>query len=262
MNTQVQVLILICATVLLSSCRGSVHTSGDKMASVRIAGGKANSSGSSGSSGSASNGAADAGSRITGERFSLDEDELVSKESVRAWRIALAHSEREKMSEAEWKAAQVNDEAESMRILSQLSKDHPKASYVKTMMAQVKQHFGKKDEAADYYEQAMLENRRDPILLLKLANAKRGAAKHDRAIKYYREIVAIDPSQVDPKLVLDAKLGLACSLVAQGKKTVEARELLEAVLEQEPENTEALLALKIMDGEDLNPHKLKNVELK
>ena len=111
-----------------------------------------------------------------------------------------------------------------MKILSTLARDYPKASYVKTMMGQVKQHFGKKDEAAEYYEQAMLENRSNPILLLKLANARRAGGKLDRAIKYYREVLTLTPE--DPTLTA-AQVGLGICLVQKDPENGEGRKLLE-----------------------------------
>lgn len=202
------------------------------MGRVRVAGGDAPASQSSKTN------AGEPVSNIHGERFDLSEDELVSKESLRAWRIALAHSERGDLTEDEWKKIRASDEEESTKILLDLEKNHPKASYVLTMIAQVKHHFGKDEEASEYYERAMLQNRADPILLLKLANTRLATGKLPKAIKYYRESLKADPD------FSDAQVGLAKALLKQDPKDEEGRKLLETVLEKDPNNAGAKAALE------------------
>ena len=175
-------------------------------------------------------------SNVSGERFNLTEDELVSKESVRAWRMALAHSERGTTSEEEWKKVRIADEKASMDLLMKLEKEHPKASYLQTMMGQVKHHFGKDEEASEYYERAMLQNRDNPILLLKLANTRMTTGKTARAIKFYREALKADPG------FTAAKVGLGTALLKLDPKDAEGKQLLDEVLEAEPNNEAAKAA--------------------
>lgn len=225
-------LMLICVGSSLTACSNRIRTNDGSLGRVQVAGGDAQ---PSGTGNKATPG--EPVSNVRGERFDLSEDELVSKESLRAWRIALAHSERGQMQEAEWNRVRAADEAESMKILLDLEKNHPKASYVLTMMGQVKHHFKKDEEASEYYERAMLQNRADPILLLKLANTRMATGKIPKAIKFYRESLKANPD------FIDAKIGLAKALLKQNPKDEEARTLLHEVLEAEPNNEKAKEAL-------------------
>ncbi len=217
---------------MVSACSNRIRTNDGSLGRVQVAGGNAPAAGNANKAAPG-----EPTSNVSGERFDLSEDELVSKESLRAWRIALAHSERGEMPEDEWNKIRAADEAESMKILLNLEKNHPKASYVLTMMGQVKHHFKKDDEASEYYERAMLQNRADPILLLKLANTRMATGKIPKAIKFYRESLKANPD------FTDAKIGLAKALLKQNPKDDEARSLLREVLEAEPNNEKAKEAL-------------------
>lgn len=232
-STGAIVLLSIVIASLLGACSSRIRTNDGSMGKVQVAGGDA-----ADSNKGVKAAPGDPVSNIHGERFDLNEDELVSNESLRAWRIALAHSERGNMPEDEWKKQRIADEEESMKILLDLEKNHPKASYVLTMMAQVKHHFRKEDEAAEYYERAMLQNRADPILMLKLANTRMATGKIPKAIKYYRESLKADPG------FTDAQIGLGKALLKQDPKDEEGRKLLEEVLEKNPNNEAAKSALQ------------------
>lgn len=218
--------ICLIAMTGLAGCAGRVRTSASSLGQVKV-----------GENAPAKGDTPQAGSNIKGERADLDEDEFVGNESVRAWRIALKHSKQGDLSDSEWKKVQEEDETEAMKILHGLAKDHPRMSYVHTMMGQVAQHFGKKEEASEHYERALLQNTQNPILLLKLANSKRDVGKLDKAIKYYREALNADPD------FTDAKISLGATLLQKDKKDKEGRKLLEDVLSKDPENKEAKSAL-------------------
>ncbi|MBY0358038.1 MAG: tetratricopeptide repeat protein [Candidatus Obscuribacterales bacterium] len=171
---------------------------------------------------------------VTGERYDPAVDEIVTNGSLKAWRVALRHDKsKEELGEAAWLKARVIDEAESMKQLTQLAERYPKASFLKTMMGQVKQHFGKKEEAALYYQEALVQNRGEPLLIFKLARAKEAAGHREEAIGYYRDVIKLQPD------FTPAQLGLASCLAREASGRQEAQTLAHAVLKIEPQNKDA-----------------------
>lgn len=172
-------------------------------------------------------------STIDGERYDPASDEIVSKGSLKAWRIALQHDKQGTLGAKEWDAAKIADEKEAMRQLHELENQYPNASFLKTMMGQVEQHFGKKEEAAHYYEEAIAKNRHNPLLMFKLAESKRASGKFEQAAKYYRDVIKIQPD------FWDARLKLAECLSTDPKTKTEALDILQDLVERSPENKEA-----------------------
>ncbi len=202
--------ILITALVL-SSCAGRIQAPENGMANLN----KGNSN--------RDKIAADMSANYTGsgEKFDAAEDEIISKETLKAWRHALAHDDKQQMSESDWQELRKKDEAEAMEMLNILAKAHPNSSYIKTMMGQVKQHFGKKDEAAEFYEEALLQNRQNPILLFKAAEMRRKSGNYQKAREYYERVLKM---QAD---FPGARLGLAQCLLREQASGDKGRKLLE-----------------------------------
>lgn len=216
-------IMMPCLLISLTACSSRVHTSSDKQADLSVGRGP-------------TAGVADAGNAGPGEKFDPVEDELISKETLKAWRIAIAHDELMSKPE-EWQKVKVQDEEEAMKRLQSLAESHPNVSYIKTMMGQVKQHFGHKEEAAAFYEEAALQNRRDPILIFKAAELRRKAGKFKRAKSYYEQVLKLSPD------FPGAKLGIARCLLAEKDTEKDGRKLLAEILAEEPENKEAKEAL-------------------
>jgi len=173
-----------------------------------------------------------------GEKFNADEDEIVSDETRKAWLHALAHDgEAKGMDAAAYAKLRHNDEAESMTMLKALEKRYPKASFIKTMMGQVEQHFGKKEEAAAYYEEGMMQNRRDPVLLFKIAEMRRESGKLERARSFYEQVIEIQPD------FPGARVGIARCLLADKKSAAEGRKMLEDILAKNADDKDAKAAL-------------------
>lgn len=217
-------LFLSALILSLASCSSRVHTSEDKQADLSVGSGAASK-------------VADASNAGSGEKFDPVEDELISKETLRAWRIAIAHDDLMSKPE-EWNKVKLHDEEEAMKALTALAAAHPNSSYVKTMMGQVKQHFGHKEEAAAFYEEAALQNRRDPILIFKAAELRRKAGKYKRARTYYEQVLKLSPD------FPGAKIGIARCLLAEQESKEQGRKMIEDMLALDPENKEAKAALE------------------
>lgn len=185
---------------------------------------------------------ANAGNAGPGEKFDPVEDELISNETLKAWRHALAHDDdKEKMSEDDWKTTRARDEEEAMVSLKALASGHPNSSYIKTMMGQVKQHFGKREEAAAYYEEALLQNRKDPVLMFKAAEMRRNNGNNKQALVYYNQVVKIQPD------FPGAQVGMARCLLADAATADEGRKILKEVLAKNPDDKDAQTALNSAD---------------
>ncbi len=173
-----------------------------------------------------------------GEKFNADEDEIISNETRKAWLHALAHDDDAKsMDAAAYAKLRHNDEAESMVMLKDLEKHYPKASFIKTMMGQVEQHFGKKEEAAAYYEEAMMQNRREPVLLFKIAEMRRESGNIERARSYYEQVIEIQPD------FPGARVGIARCLLADKKTAADGRKMLQDIVAKNPLDKDAQAAL-------------------
>lgn len=177
-----------------------------------------------------------------GEKFDPVEDEFISKETLKAWRKALSHDEQEGLSDSDWKAARAKDEEESMASLKQLAEGHPNSSYIKTMMGQVKQHFGKKEEAAAYYEEALLQNRKDPVLIFKAAEMRRSSGNLKQAMLYYNQVLKIQPD------FPGAELGVAKCKLADASSAADGKKMLETILENHPDDEKAKAALDELES--------------
>ena len=216
-------LILIASSLLISACTGRAKVSQEGLSSISTA------------DQSKTANAMNAG---PGEKFDPVEDELISKETLKAWRHALAHdTTQQTMDDAKYKELRQKDEQEAMDMLQTLSKAHPSSSYIKTMMGQVKQHFGKKEEAAAYYEEAMLQNRRDPILIFKLAETKRTSGKTAQALTYYMKVLQLQPD------FPGAQVGVARCMMADSNTAADGRKMLDEILAKNPDDKDAKAAL-------------------
>ncbi|MBX9687479.1 MAG: tetratricopeptide repeat protein [Candidatus Obscuribacterales bacterium] len=179
---------------------------------------------------------ANASNAGAGEKFDPAVDEIISKETLIAWRHALAHDQVPPMDKNELAELRRKDEDESMQMLQNLAKRYPSASFVKTMMGQVKQHFGKKEEAAAFYEEASLQNRHDPILLFKAAEMRRKGGNNERALSYYKELLLLQND------FPGAKLGMARCLLADKKTAAEGMKIIDELLAADPLDKEAAAA--------------------
>lgn len=214
-------------SVLLSSCASSVQTP-QGLATVKIqpAAGDGNMVASAGS----------------GEKLDLATDEIICKRSMEAWNTALAHDKHDGISDQEWQSLRKKDEAESMKLLSALSERYPRVSYIKLMMGQVQQHFGHKEEAAKYYEESTLQNRRDPIIVFKAAEMRRQGGDNARALKYYRQVQELT------KDFPGARLGEALCLSADKATEAEGKKILQELVAKNPDDKAAQEALKKLDS--------------
>jgi predicted Zn-dependent protease len=176
------------------------------------------------------------------DKFNLQEDEFVCKQALAAWRLARAHDERGVLTEAAWNQLRRDDEVKSMEMLATLSRQFPEASYVKTMMGQVMQHFGRNSEAAAYYEEATLLSRHDPALYFKAGEMKRKGSHFERAMTYYKKAFEMKPDYTA------ARVGYARCLLAGDKTAESGRKMLEAVLAKNPDDQDALKALSESKG--------------
>lgn len=226
-----RVLLCLAFVSLLSSCASHVKAPDGGLAELPLQ-----------EKGIKSDLGADASNAGPGEKFDPVEDELICKETLKAWRVAIAHDDKEG-EESEWLEQRKQDEEKAMDALEKLALAHPNSSYIKTMMGQVKQHFGKKSEAAAYYEESSLQNRRDPVLIFKAAEMRRKNGELKRARTYYERVLGLSAN------FSEAKLGLAhCLLGAPENKQdkLKAKKLLDEVLAADPENTEAKEMLAAM----------------
>lgn len=173
-----------------------------------------------------------------GEKFDMAADEIVCKETMAAWNTALSHDKKGETADEEWKALRKKDEEESMKRLESLAQHYPKASYVKLMMGQVEQHFGKKEEAAKYYEESALQNRRDPITIFKAAEMRRQKGEMPRALRYYRQVLELSPD------FPGAKVGEALCLSADKASADEGKKILNELIAKNPNDKAAQDALK------------------
>ncbi len=174
------------------------------------------------------------GSAIPGERYEASVEEELIESEMKAWRIAVAHKDQGEMSTAEWKKVRQHDEEESMKQLEELSSRHPRTSFIKTMMGQVKHHFGKEAESAKYFEEALAHNRHEPLLTFKLAEARRLSGETKKAIEFYRETLELQSD------FPEARLGLARCLLEDSSTSAEGREIISDVLKKDPDNKVAL----------------------
>lgn len=222
----VSCLVFLLAIFCLQSCSGSLNTRADHMARVKV---------QASSPKDVSDRSAQ-GEIISsdGEKYDPVREEEITKLSLKAWRISYAEDEQGKRKAAEWLKAKAKAEADAMQILEDLARKYPSSSYIKTMMGQVMQHHGKKLEAAKYYEEAMAKNRRDPILLLKVAEARRTAGDTKKAVEYYRETLKMQPN------FSSAKLGLARALLAEDPKSSEGRQIIDDALVNYPQDPELI----------------------
>lgn len=174
------------------------------------------------------------GSSIPGERFDASTEQAIIDAEMKAWRLAIAHQKQGDLDESSWKKLRQADEAESMRQLEELSSRYPRTSFIKTMMGQVKQHFGKHKEAAAYYEEALAQNKHDHLMTFKLAEQRRIGGDNGKSIDLYRQALELQPD------FTPAKIGLITALLEEDNKSTEARQLLADVLSKEPNNEAAL----------------------
>ncbi|MBX9724483.1 MAG: tetratricopeptide repeat protein [Candidatus Obscuribacterales bacterium] len=216
-----QMLIALSASILMCACSSHVQTP-QGLSTVPMDNGSK---------------VADASNAGSGEKFDAVTDEIISRETLKAWRVALRHDKEKDLPEAEIQKLKVGDEEESMQSLKKLEATYPTASFIKTMMGQVKQHFGKKKEAADYFEEASLLNRRDPVALFKAAEMRRENGQTEKALDFYKQIVRIQDD------FPGAKVGMARCLLADKATEDEGRKMLESIVAQHPEDADAKAAL-------------------
>lgn len=177
-----------------------------------------------------------------GERYDPNAEMDISTNSLKAWRTAVSHSKQGTMPDAEWKTKRAADEKSAMDQLKELQDRHPNSSTVRFMMGQVKEHFGKHDEAVKEFRASMENNTNNGMYLFKLAEAESKAGNHDEAIKQYRKLIQHNAN------FAPAELGLARSLLKKDPKNAEAVELLKKIVAAEPDNKEAKALLSSSTG--------------
>ena len=151
-----------------------------------------------------------------GETIDLDAESAVSEGCVAAWRKCLA-----------------GDEPAAMKQLQELNERYPKAITVRFMMGQVEDRAGKHQEAIKYYREAVTKSGFNSMYTWKLAESLRTTGDAKAAIPRYRSLLENNPD------FTPGRLGLARALYAVDHKSAEARQQLQAVLDQEPGNKEA-----------------------
>jgi tetratricopeptide (TPR) repeat protein len=224
--TNLAVAVLIAFS--LASCRSKVPASTDSLAQVQT---------------STVTAQGEVPAQI-GERYDPAQEEVVANQSIKAWRIALSHHKQGTMSDAEWKKVRAADEKESMARLKDLHERYPKNSTVQLMMGQVMHEFGRESEAVEFYEQAIAANRGASMYVFKLAESARIAGDTKKAIKNYRKLLSGGVTGG----IAPIQLGLAKALLKEDPKSTEARDLIQKVLETEPNNQDALQVKKQMQA--------------
>lgn len=177
---------------------------------------------------------------LNGERADLAAEEVIARESLVAWRRAIAHVKRGGLAEKEWHKLRTEDEKAALDALKSLESRYPTASSVKLMMGQVEEHHGKPKEAALYYKKANEHNVNNTLYTFKLAESLRTAGNTIEAEGYYRGLLKSTPD------FAPAQVGLAQCLLSQDPASAEARTLAAAALKSEPESKSAkALAAKL-----------------
>lgn len=220
--TKVAVAVLI--TCSLASCRSKVPANTDNLTDLQTA---------------TTTAQAEVPAQI-GERFDPAQEEAVANQSLKAWRIALSHHKQGTMSDAEWKKARAADEKQSMEMLKDLHERFPKNSTVQLMMGQVMHEFGNEEAAIEFYEEAIAKNRGASMYVFKLAESARIAGDTKKAAKNYRKLLNTGGGGLPPALLPPIQLGLAKTLLKDDPGSAEARELIQKVLDREPNNQDAL----------------------
>lgn len=170
-----------------------------------------------------------------GERYDPAAEQAIGEEALKAWRTAVAHAKRGQTPEADWNKQRQSDESSATAQLNDLQTRYPKSSTVNLMLGQVKEHFGKHEEALKYFQAAMDNNTNNSMYLFKLAHAEAEAGHTDEAIRDYRKLLEHNQGMPNGEI----EIGLATQLMKKDPKSKEARELLEGVLQREPDNTRA-----------------------
>ena len=139
----------------------------------------------------------------------------VSEKSLTAWRLGLAG----KVDEA-------------MKMLEDLDKKYPNMKTVSFMKGQVQEHAGHKEEALKYYKQAVVGNEFDAMEIFKLAELERETGKTEQAISDYQKLLKLSPA------FAPGQLGLAKAFLKQDSKSAAAKQLLQQVVDGDPEAKE------------------------
>lgn len=133
-----------------------------------------------------------------------------------------------------WRIALKGDEHGAMEKLRALDKKYPNTITVRFMMGQVEERCGSKENAVKFYREAVRQSRFSSMYTFKLAEALRVSGKPEEAIGEYRRLISQQPR------FPDGHLGLARALMDIDKNSLEAREEIEIVLRQDPNQKEAL----------------------
>ena len=119
-----------------------------------------------------------------------------------------------------WRLAVKGKEEESLKMMSTLEKKFPKFKTIAAMHAQILDHFGRKQEALKFYEEATSGNDFDMLHTFKMARAYRTSGDTKTAIEKYRKLVKEAPD------FPPGKFELAQALLSQDSNSAEARKLL------------------------------------
>ncbi|MBN8658743.1 MAG: tetratricopeptide repeat protein [Candidatus Obscuribacter phosphatis] len=162
-------------------------------------------------------------------------EEEVSTKCVEAWRQALK-----------------GDEKGAVAKLEDLQKRYPAVQTIELMLGQVKDHFGKKEEALVHFRKAAAGNEYSMMHRYRLADALRETGRFDEAIPLYRKL--IEKSGGDDIFREPFDFGLAYCLLCQDKNSAEGQKLLESCLKIRPDHKEALEFKKALaEGKQAKP---------
>jgi predicted Zn-dependent protease len=168
-----------------------------------------------------------------GERYDAAAEEEISKESLAAWRVAVAHPKQTQgQSTDDWKQQRQTDEKNAMSQLQDLASRHSNSSTVFFMMGQVEELFGKNAQAAEYFSKSRVKNTINPVSLFKLAENERLSGKLTEATAHFQQLYKAAPE------FYPGRLGLAQCLLKQNPQV--AAQLAQGVVDNVKDDTESV----------------------
>lgn len=212
--------VFLLALALLASCRGNVRNEGlPKLDYAPKTASQADSTSNDPGS----------GSHISYE-VNIQKEQAVADGCLKAWR----------------KAVRDKDEEGAMEMLDELDKKYSGISSVQFMMGQVKDHFGKHEEAVEHFRRAHSVNEFSSMQTYKLAESMRKAGDARGSIVYYQKLIGNLEAATGKygmggnmkQLLHSVRLGLARSYVACKQKD-DALSEVNKVLKDDPANANA-----------------------
>jgi tetratricopeptide (TPR) repeat protein len=137
-----------------------------------------------------------------------------------------------------WRTALSGNSKDALKQLDKLQQNYPKSTTISLMKGQVLEHAGDKKGAGQCYREGILDNEYSSIQRFKLAEMLSKSGDNAGAAKQYRILIKDAPQ------FIDARLGLAKTLLRVEHFSQEAITELKEVLQIDPQNKEALAVLK------------------